>query len=209
MNPSHGIRAAVVAAVVIASAGCVENSYRARNSDAVVVHEAAPAGSPDAGTPAAPAPSGPSGDAPAVAHRGPVGSDGYAVPGFHVQEEDGRLWVFKRGSADHASFELKGEPAKRVTLIAAGPDGKTLLGADKAVLEDFAASHKYAAPGFVVIGDEGRLWVFRRGSEDLASFIAKGEPAKRVTLIAAGPDGKTLLGADKAAMQDYAAAVAN
>lgn len=133
----------------------------------------------------------------------------YSVPGFVVLGHDGRLWVFKRGSEAHASFTSRGEPAKRVTLVAAGPDGKTLMGADKHVLQDFADSHKHAAPGFVTIAEDGRLWVFRQGSPHLASFIMKGEPAKRITLIGTGPEGKTLLGSDKEAMQAYAAAVAN
>ena len=213
MIRSHRAHAALCAVLALTLAGCLENSYRSRAGNVVVVSERAPAVDPGVGSTSAPrdaeAARAPSEDAPAVAHQGPAASERYAVPGFVVLGHDGRLWVFKRGSAAYALFESKGEPAKRVTLIGAGPDGKTLLGADKQVMQDFADSHKYTAPGFVTIAEDGRLWVFRAGSPHLASFIEKGEPAKRVTLIGTGPEGKTLLGSDKEAMQAYAAAVAN
>ena len=129
----------------------------------------------------------------------------YALPGYAVLGTgEGRLWVFRAGSADHTTFTTKGEPAKRVTLIGAGPDGRTLLGADQDDLRDYADSWRFAAPGYIVVADEGRLWVFRAGSGDLAEFVAKGEPAKRVILIGAGPDGRTLMGSDTGTLEDYA-----
>ena len=42
-----------------------------------------------------------------------------------------------------------------------------------------------------VFADDGRLWIFKSGSKSLQQFQAKGEPAKRVTLIGSGPDGKS------------------
>jgi len=61
----------------------------------------------------------------------------------------------------------------------------------------------YARPGFEVYEEQGRLWVFRDGSPALKDFLASGEPAKRVTLIGAGPSGKTLLGADRESLDAY------
>jgi len=130
-------------------------------------------------------------------------SDRYKQAGFAVYEDDGRLWVFREGSENLESFHQKGEPAKRVTLIGAGPDGMTVLGAEKDVLEAYCAPFRYGVDGFVVIPDDGRLWIFRENSEALKSFRADGEPAKRVTLIGVGPDGKTLLGADVEVVRAY------
>ena len=131
----------------------------------------------------------------------------YAIPGFAVSSRDGRLWVFKRGSAAHKEFLENGPPAERASMIGAGPDHKTLLGAELDVLADYSASWRYRAPGFVVVGDDGRLWVFRKGSDGLAAFLKEGPPAERVTLIGRGPEGKTLYGADMATLQAYAGAM--
>jgi len=130
----------------------------------------------------------------------------YGRPGFAVIPQDGRLWVFRESSKDLAAFRESGEPAKRVTLVGAGPDGKTLMGADKESLDDYAASVRYSGNGFEVFGADGRLWVFRSGSASLHDFLASGEPAKRVTLIGAGPNGTTLMGPDRATLDDYLAA---
>ncbi len=127
----------------------------------------------------------------------------YGVHGFAVFEDDGRLWVFRKGSKHLTTYKTKGEPAKRVTLIAEGPQGKTLMGSDTEAMKDYAASFRYAWPGFAVYGDDGRLWVFRRGSSAHQTFLTKGEPAKRVTLIGEGPDGITLLGAERATLDSY------
>ena len=130
-------------------------------------------------------------------------SDRYKQAGFAVYQEDGRLWVFRSGSDNLKSFHEKGEPAKRVTLVGAGPDGMTVLGAERDVLEAYCAPYMYGVPGYVVIPEDGRLWVFLAGSDNLKSFHAKGEPAKRVTLIGVGPRGKTLLGADMDVVKAY------
>ncbi len=137
----------------------------------------------------------------------PESSSTYGRPGFEVIEEDGRLWVFESESDAYAEFVEKGEPAKRVTRIGVGPDGKTVMAADGDVIDAYVAATRYALPGYFVRMDDGRLWVFEEGSEALASFLAKGEPAKRVTLVGQGPDGKTLLGDDDEVMRRYGAAV--
>jgi hypothetical protein len=133
---------------------------------------------------------------------GPV-SEKYTLPGYVVYEEEGRLWVFREGSDALKDYRAKGEPAKRVTLVGAGPNRMTIMGAERETLEAYCAPWKYGCEGFVVIGDDGRLWVFREGSQALADFRAKGEPAKRVTLIGAGPDRKTIMGADRGTLEAY------
>lgn len=133
----------------------------------------------------------------------------YDQPGFAVYEADGRLWVFKDGSEGHTSFLEHGEPAKCITKIGVGPDGKTVKGSDAAEIDSYLGlfpSKRYAVDGFTVYQREGRLWVFRNDSKGLAEFLKHGEPAKNVTKIGAGPDGKTVKGADSAVLDAYIAA---
>jgi hypothetical protein len=127
----------------------------------------------------------------------------YGQPGFEVYEDDGRLWVFRKGSEGLQQYVAKGEPAKFATRVGEGPDGMTVRGAELEALADYCAQYKYAQPGFVVYGHDGRLWVFREGSKEHKEFLAKGEPAKRVTLVGAGPDGRTVLGIDREVLDEY------
>jgi hypothetical protein len=83
-----------------------------------------------------------------------------------------------------------------VTLIGAGPEGKTLRGSDTETLQSYLAAYRYGRPGYAVFLDDGRLWVFTDQSEDMQAFLRSGEPAKSVTLIGEGPDGKTLRSSD-------------
>jgi hypothetical protein len=55
----------------------------------------------------------------------------------------------------------------------------------------------------VTVEREGRLWVFKDGSKDLAEFLKTGEPAKQVTRPAAGPGGITLKSSDSATIDEY------
>lgn len=71
---------------------------------------------------------------------------------------------------------------------------------------DAAAAAEYAKPGFYVALDDGRLWVLREGSEELAQFLEHGEPAKQVVRPAAGPDGITLKAVDAEVLDAYMAA---
>lgn len=66
-------------------------------------------------------------------------ADKYEKAGFVVEQEDGRLWIFKEGSEHLAQFEKTGEPAKQYTAIGAGPEGQTVKAADKAVLDEYLA----------------------------------------------------------------------
>lgn len=61
----------------------------------------------------------------------------YDKPGFVTFEVDGRVWVFKTGSDALKEFEEHGEPAKQVTLIGKGPEGKTLKSDDMNTAEEY------------------------------------------------------------------------
>ena len=138
-----------------------------------------------------------------AARSAPPYSEQYAVDGFVVFEEDGRLWAFRPKSEHLREYLTKGEPAKRVTLVGEGPDGKTVMGAESEVVGDYVLTMRHQASGFVVMAQDGRLWVFRAGGDAYREFQEHGEPAKRVTLVGAGPDGKTLLGAERSTLDAY------
>jgi hypothetical protein len=120
-------------------------------------------------------------------------------PGYKVFVDDGRLWVFETGSQALADFEKHGEPAKMVVLPGMGPKGMTLKGTDRDVMLAYALTK----PGYKVIVDDGRLWVFAAGSQALADFEKHGEPAKMVVRPGAGPRGMTLKSVDGAILDAY------
>lgn len=64
----------------------------------------------------------------------------YDRPGFETKVEDGRLWVFQAGSKEWGEFAKKGEPAKQVTRIAAGPGGMTIKSSDAKVIDAYMAA---------------------------------------------------------------------
>ena len=68
------------------------------------------------------------------------------------------------------------------------------------------AQTSYTKPGFVTEVKDGRLWVFREGSQDLAEYRQHGELTKMVTRIGAGPKGMTIRAADAKDIDDYLAA---
>lgn len=120
-------------------------------------------------------------------------------PGFVTIEDDGRLWIFKLGSKALASFAADGEPAKVSIRPGVGPAGMSLKSSDQETILEYLASK----PGFVVIPDENRLWVFKQGSDALQSFLKDGEPAKIAAWPAAGPLGMTLKSADTETLAEY------
>ena len=126
----------------------------------------------------------------------------HAKPGFYVALEDGRLWVLREGSKELGEFLEHGEPAKQVVRPAAGPGGITLKSVDADTLTEYLLTR----PGFRVELEDGRLWVFREGSAELAQFVEQGEPAKQVVRPAAGPGGITLKSADAETLDAYLAA---
>jgi hypothetical protein len=119
--------------------------------------------------------------------------------GFVLLEEDGRLWVFRDGSADLEKFRAEGEPAKQVIRPAAGVNGVTLKSTEAETIDEYLTT----LPGWVTIMEDGRLWVFRAGSEDLEKFLAEGEPAKQVVRPLAGPYGLTMKGIDGEELDAY------
>ena len=61
--------------------------------------------------------------------------------GFYTElDKDGRLWVFKAGSAELAEFKAEGKPARHVVRPAAGPGGVTLKAVDFETLDAYQAA---------------------------------------------------------------------
>jgi hypothetical protein len=125
----------------------------------------------------------------------------YEKPGFVVKEEEGRLWVFRAGSRELAAFEQSGEPARQVIRPAAGPGGMTIKAVDASIIDEYLTT----VPGFVVRMQDGRLWIFRAESDDLAGFEQSGEPARQVIRPSAGPFGLTLKSVDFETIDAYLA----
>ncbi len=132
----------------------------------------------------------------------PLPLDRYAKPGFVVMEEDGRLWVFREGSEALAQFREAGAPAEQVIRPLAAPDGVTIKAADGATIDEYLTT----LPGFYTQMMDGRLWVFRADSAELAEFRRTGEPAKQVARPLAGPFGLTIKAVETAVIDDYMAA---
>ena len=64
-------------------------------------------------------------------------------------------------------------------------------------------SAQYSKLGYYAFEEDGRLWVFAADSSGLDEYLKSGEPAKSVTLIKAGPDGKTIRSTSKATINAY------
>lgn len=122
-----------------------------------------------------------------------------AKEGFVTRMEDGRVWVFIEGSSELAAFEKHGELAKHVIRPGAGPAGMTVKAPDVETLQ----SYLYAKPGFATKIEDGRLWVFRAGSPELAAYEKAGELAKHVVRPGGGPGGITIKAPDTDVMRDY------
>jgi hypothetical protein len=125
----------------------------------------------------------------------------YEKPGFSVKNEDGRLWIFRAGSKELADFVAVGEPARQVVRPGA-LDGVTVKSVDSETIDEYIAT----IPGFVVRARDGRMWVFKADSAELAEFEATGEPARQVIRPGAGPMGVTLKSSDSQVIDDYLAA---
>lgn len=72
--------------------------------------------------------------------------------------------------------------------------------------DGFAAGSKYNKAGFVAAIEDGRLWVFKEGSKELADFKTNGEPAMSVARIGDGPDGMTIKSVSESIIDEYKAA---
>lgn len=122
-----------------------------------------------------------------------------ARPGFETKVVDGRLWVFRQGDKEWAKFNDGVELAKHVTRPGAGPLRSTLKAPDNETILDYLG----ARPGFVTRVVEGRMWVFKNGSKELAEFDKGGELAKHVTRPGAGPLGTTLKAPDNETIIEF------
>jgi hypothetical protein len=122
-----------------------------------------------------------------------------ARPGFATKIVKEQLWVFRAGGKDWKEFLEHGEPAKQVTRPLAGPMGMTIRSSDSETIEEYLN----AKAGFVTIVEDGRLWVFRPGSKELAEYRKAGELAKQVVQPGAGPDGVTIKAPDKETIVEY------
>ena len=147
-----------------------------------------------AASPTAPAPAA----RPAAAAREGL----YDRPGFATFAVDGRIWVFRDGSAELAAFRAGAEPSKSVTRPGAGPAGRTLRATDADKLLEYMT----ARPGFRTLVRDGRVWIFAEGAPELADFLAGAEPAKHVTFPGAGPAGITLKTIDRDTLLAWSAA---
>lgn len=123
----------------------------------------------------------------------------FAKPGFVVLEEDGRLWIFREGSTDLALFQEVGEPAKQVVRPKAGADGVTLHSTESTTIDEYLTT----LPGYYTQMKDGRLWVFRVDSPELAEFLKTGEPSKQAVRPLAGPFGLTLQSVDTELIDEY------
>jgi secreted PhoX family phosphatase len=124
-----------------------------------------------------------------------------AKPGFIAMAMDGRVWIFEDGSKAYQEFRSHGELAKHIVRPGAGPMRSTLRAPDAATLDAWA----YSKAGFVAIVEDGRLWVFREGSEELAQFRSHGELAKHIVRPGVGPNRMTVKAPDAATADAYLA----
>ena len=112
---------------------------------------------------------------------------------------DDRLWVLEEGSDELEAFRAKGPPEKCVTLVGAGPLGKTLRGPDRGTLVEYLGQ----VPGYHVELVDGRLWVFEEGSPAHAEFLDGRKPEKNATKVGVGPLGTSLRGAELRVLREY------
>ncbi|MEX0866922.1 MAG: hypothetical protein WD030_06150 [Pirellulales bacterium] len=61
----------------------------------------------------------------------------------------------------------------------------------------------YAKRGFVTVEEDGRLWVLKIGTPELADFFKDGELAKHVVRPGAGPGGRTIKAPDAETIDEY------
>ncbi|MDM4771370.1 hypothetical protein C3942_17005 [Solimonas fluminis] len=65
------------------------------------------------------------------------------------------------------------------------------------------ASAQHSKEGFITFVEDGRLWVFKVGSQEAEDFKAHGEPTKMATKVGAGPGGMTVKSADLETLDAY------
>lgn len=118
---------------------------------------------------------------------------------FYSTVSQGRLWVFRLGSAELTEFKTSGEPAKCVTIPGGGPGGMTIKSSSKDVIQDYMT----ARDGFETKVMDDRLWVFSEGTRE-AENLKNGEVSeKHLTRIGVGPMGLTIKSSDRETIDDY------
>jgi hypothetical protein len=122
-----------------------------------------------------------------------------ARAGFVAYRLDGRVWLFREGSAEEASFRADGPPAAHVTWPGAGPGGVTLKAPEEALLLEWSATR----PGFAARLRDGAIWILREGSPELAALDAGEPPAAPARWEGAGPDGVDLLSSGLEELSSY------
>ena len=65
---------------------------------------------------------------------------------------------------------------------------------------------RWDKPGFWTREVDGRLWVFRSGSRELAAFRRDGPPPRQVTRLGVGPNGMAVKATDASIIDAYLAA---
>lgn len=91
---------------------------------------------------------------------------------------------------------------KRISLLLA----PALLGSVLLALAMPVSAADYDKPGFVTKVENGRLWVFKEGSKELAEFEKNGEPTINVSRIGEGPEGMTIKAPSQEVIEAYTAA---
>lgn len=95
------------------------------------------------------------------------------------------------------------DPAAAPARVLSAVLASSLLSDVVAFAEPQRIADRYARPGFHTEVQDGRLWVFRDGSEELEAFKKDGELTKSVSRIGAGPDGMTIKAPDAATIDAY------
>ena len=137
-----------------------------------------------------------------VAVEEPRGSI-YDRPGFVTTIKDGRLWVMRSGTPEASAMLNEGRtPVNQVIRPAVGPAGMTVRAIDHQDIIEYLGTR----PGFRVFEHNGRLWVYRADSPDLAKAAEGRHPVNHVIRPLAGPAGITLRASDIEIINDYIAA---
>jgi hypothetical protein len=126
----------------------------------------------------------------------------YDKPGYVAFEQDGRLWVFPEGSEAATRYSGHEKPEKHVTRVSACIDRATIKSVEAQTLNDFIATNDHS--GFVMDEDEeGRLWVFKKGSEAAGKYVSQPKPEKHVTQIGACLERKTVKALNQEDIEGY------
>ena len=106
--------------------------------------------------------------------------------------------------ADHSLEDAAaGAAVEGQTAVEATSAAEAGAGSSRSARSVEEPAGPYSKPGFFTREVDGRLWVFRTGTDDLAEFLLTGEPAKSVTLIGVGPNGMTMRSSDKETIRSY------